>query len=141
MRRILTVFGATGMGLVLAGGMAVGDAAGVEPVELSMASMEDIVAGAYEPNWRPVDRGSFQRFTNITTSISMPIANAYAVCFMCSGDASAVAIANAIGSARADASSLASGRGQAYSRSDAVGPAFLFVMPDFARTPPPAARP
>jgi hypothetical protein len=130
---------------VLAGGLfAAGLLAGelrAEPVDLSLDDLDEMVAGAYEPNWRPIDRGSFQRFTSITTSISMPIANSFAICFMCSGNAAAIAVSNAYGNARADASSFASGLGQAFSRADAAGPAFVFVLPDFLRQEAPSWRP
>lgn len=108
-------------------------AARAEPVDLVLDDLDELVAGAYEPHWRPIDRGSFQRFTSITTSISMPIAQSLAICFMCSGDAAAIAISNAFGNAHANASSIASGLGQAFSRADAVGPRYFFVMPTFTK--------
>jgi len=126
-------------GLLVAGVLT--DNLRAEPVDLSLDDLDEMVAGVYEPNWRPIDRGSFQRFTSITTSISMPIANSFAICFMCSGDAAAIAISNAYGNARADASSFASGFGQAFSRADAVGPAFVFMLPDFTRHEAPPWRP
>jgi hypothetical protein len=114
-------------------------AARAQPVDLDLADLDQITGGASQPTMPLFERSTFDRRTFITSSISMPIANAFAVCFMCSGDAMAVAIAGAFGGdARADAGSFASGFGQAFSRADAVAPPFVFLLPNsFA---PPTAR-
>jgi hypothetical protein len=113
------------LGLVIAA-----EAAPAQPVDLDLADLDRITGGAWQPTMPLFDRSTFDRRTFITSSVSMPIANAFAVCFMCSGDAMAVAIAGAFGNARADAGSFASGFGQAFSRADAVGPPFVFLLPD-----------
>lgn len=136
MRRLIRLLAITALGA-----LATTAAPRAEPVDLSLTDLDELVAGAYEPSWRPVERGSLQRFTSITTSISMPIANSLAICFMCSGDAAAIAISNAFGNGHANASSLASGFGEAFSRADAFGPAFVFVLPDFAKPEAPPWRP
>lgn len=101
-----------------------------QPIDLEVADLDQITGGAWQSKASPFDRGSF-----ISRSVSIPIANAFAVCFMCSGDASAVAIASAFGSGRADASSLASGLGQAFTRAEAVGTPFVFFVPGNSGTP------
>jgi hypothetical protein len=121
------------LGLVIAA-----EAARAQPVDLDLADLDRITGGAWQPTMPLFDRRTFERRSFISSSVSMPIANAFAVCFMCSGDAMAVAIAGAFGNARADAGSFASGFGQAFSRADALGPPFVFVLPNsFA---PPAVR-
>ena len=101
-----------------------------EPVELELADLDRFTGGAWRQSSPFLELPTFDRRSLISSSYSMPIANAFAVCFMCSGDAAAVAIANAFGSARADSGSFASGFGQAFTRSEAVGPSFMFVLPD-----------
>ena len=121
------------LGLVFAA-----EAPRAQPVDLELADLDRFTGGAWQPTMPLFDRSTFERRSFISSSVSMPIANAFAVCFMCSGDAMAVAIAGAFGNARADAGSFASGFGQAFSRADAVGPPFIFVVPNsFA---PPAAQ-
>jgi len=121
------------LGLVIAA-----EAARAQPVDLDLADLDRITGGAWQPTMPLFDRRTFERRSFISSSVSIPIANAFAVCFMCSGDAMAVAIAGAFGNARADAGSFASGFGQAFSRADAVGPPFVFVLPNsFA---PPTVR-
>ncbi len=122
----------------LLGLLFVGEAARAQPVDLDLADLDRFTGGAWQPTMPLFDRSTFERRSFITSSVSMPIANAFAVCFMCSGDAMAVAVAGAFGDARADAGSFASGFGQAFSRTDAVGPPFIFVLPNsFA---PPTTR-
>lgn len=106
-----------------------------QPVDLALADLDRLTGGAWQPTMPLFGRNTFERRSFISTSISMPIANAVAVCFMCSGDAMAVATAGAFGNARADAGSFASGFGQAFSRADAVGPPFIFVLPDYFTSP------
>jgi hypothetical protein len=108
------------------------------PMDLELGVLDRITGGAYMPDWQRAGRDSFRRTTFISSSYSMPIAQAFAVCFMCSGDAEAVAIANAFGDARANANSFASGFGRSFTRADAVGQPFIIFMPsNFA---PPASR-
>jgi hypothetical protein len=118
------------LGLVIAA-----EAPRAEPVELELADLDRFTAGAWQSSSPFIELPTFDRRSYISSSYSMPIANAFAVCFMCSGDAAAVAIANAFGNARADAGSFASGFGQAFTRSDAVGPPFIFVLPDTFTAP------
>lgn len=130
MGRCRTALGVVLASLVLCAPTAEGRAGGSGPVDLELVDLEQLTGGAWEPKRPLFDRSSFERRSFIQTSISMPIANAFAVCFMCSGDAMAVAIAGAIGSGRADSTSFASGRGEAFTSSFAAGPPFLFVFPD-----------
>ncbi len=104
-------------------------AAAEAPVELDLETLEDFTGGAYMPNWQRTLQDSFRRGTFITSSYSMPIANAFAICFMCADNAGAVAIANAVGSGVADAASIASGSGNASTRADAVGMPIAFALP------------
>ena len=130
-----TAVGAACAGLLLCGATADARADGAGPIDLELADLDQLTGGAWEPTMPLFDRGTFERRSFIQTSISMPIANAFAVCFMCSGDASAVAIAGAIGSGRADASSFSSGRGDAFTRSFAAGAPFVFVLPESFGSP------
>ena len=130
MGRCRTALGVVLASLVLCAPTAEGRADGSGPVDLELVDLEQLTGGAWEPKRPLFDRSSFERRSFIQTSISMPIANAFAVCFMCSGDAMAVAIAGAIGSGRADSTSFASGRGEAFTSSFAAGPPFIFVFPD-----------
>ncbi len=123
---LLTAF----FGLALAA-----EAPQAQPTDLELVDLDQITGGAWRPTTPLFDRSSFDRRSYITSSVSIPIANAFAVCFMCSGDASAVAIAGAFGNARADANSFASGRGQAFTRAEAVGPHFVFVVPGHSQPP------
>gem|GEM_PF-2457794 len=104
-------------------------AAAEAPVELDLETLEDFTGGAYTPDWQRTLQDSFRRRTFISSSYSMPVANAFAICFMCEDNASAVAVANAVGSGIADASSIASGFGHAATRADAVGVPVAFVLP------------
>jgi hypothetical protein len=130
MGRCRTALGVVLASLVLCAPTAEGRADGSGPVDLELADLEQLTGGAWQPTRPLFDRSAFQRSSFIQTSISMPIANAFAVCFMCSGDAMAVAIAGAIGSGRADSTSFASGRGEAFTSAFAAGPPFIFVFPD-----------
>lgn len=107
--------------------------------DLDLGVLDQITGGAYMPDmpeWQRAGRDSFRRNTFISSSYSMPIAQAFAVCFMCSGDAEAVAIANAFGDARANANSFSSGFGRAFTRADAVGQPFVVFMPSNLAPPP-----
>ena len=130
MGRCRTTLGVVLASLVLSAATADGRADGAGPVDLELADLDQLTGGAWQPTRPLFDRSAFERRSFIETSISMPIANAFAICFMCSGDAMAVAIAGAIGDARADSSALASGRGEAFASTFAAGPPFLFVIPD-----------
>ena len=130
MGRCRTALGVVLASLLLAAATADARADGSGPVDLEFAELEQLTGGAWQPTPPLFERSAFERRSSIQTSISMPIANAFAICFMCSGDAMAVAIAGAIGHARADSSALASGRGEAFSSAFAAGPPFLFVIPD-----------
>jgi hypothetical protein len=135
MSRWRMAIGAACAGLLLCAATADARAGGAGPIDLELAELDQLTGGAWEPTLPLFDRGIFERRSFIQTSISMPIANAFAVCFMCSGDASAIAVAGAIGSARADASSFASGRGEAFTSSFAAGPPFIFVLPESFGSP------
>ncbi|HET6522591.1 MAG TPA: hypothetical protein VFG47_22620 [Geminicoccaceae bacterium] len=114
------------------------DRAAAEPLVLDEAALDDVAAGfgSLLPG-----TSRLQRSTNITTSISMPMSTAIAVCFLCSGNATAVAIANAIGSGRADSIAFSFGDGQTFALSNAVGPYLIFVpSPAPAAGGPPSAR-
>jgi len=130
-----TAVGAACAGLLLCGATADARAGGGGPIDLELADLDQLTGGAWEPTMPLFDRGTFDRRSFIQTSISMPIANAFAVCFMCSGDASAVAVAAAFGSGRADSTSFASGRGDAFTSSFAAGPPFIFVLPESFGSP------
>ncbi len=52
--------------------------------DLDLGVLDRITGGAYMPEWQRAGRESFQRNTFISSSYSMPIAQAFAVCFMCS---------------------------------------------------------
>ena len=130
MGRCRTALGVVLASLLLSAATAGARADGSGPVDLELAELEQLTGGAWQPTRPLFERSAFERRSFIQTSISMPIANAFAICFMCSGDAMAVAIAGAVGHARADSSALASGRGEAFSSAFAAGPPFLFVIPD-----------
>ncbi len=115
-------------------------ASSAQPVDLDLADLDRFTGGAWQQSSPFIELPTFDRRSFISSSYSMPIANAFAVCFMCSGDAAAVAIANAIGGARADAGSFASGFGRAVTRAEAVGPPFVFVLPDSFAAPAFRAR-
>ena len=132
------------LGLALIAGAAKSEPIGTGPstggsADLDLGVLDRITGGAYMPEWQRAGRESFRRNTFISSSFSMPIAQAFAVCFMCSGDAEAVAIANAFGDARANANSFTSGFGTSFTRADAVGQPFMVFLPrDFA---PPSGWP
>jgi len=129
------------LGLALIAGAAKSEPIGTGPsmggsADLDLGVLDRITGGAYMPEWQRAGRESFRRNTFISSSFSMPIAQAFAVCFMCSGDAEAVAIANAFGDARANANSFTSGFGRSFTRADAVGQSFMVFMPSNFAPPP-----
>lgn len=135
MGRWKVVLGAAFAGVLLGAATDAAGAGAAGPIELELADLEQLTGGSFEVKGPFIDRGAFARRTVIQTSISMPIANAFAVCFMCSGDATAVAIAGAFGNGRADASSLASGSGEAFTSAFAAGHPFVFVLPESFGSP------
>lgn len=112
-----------------------GGAASAEPVGLDDAQLDGVVAAGHVPSVSGLDGGYVSRSTQITTQISMPMATAIAICFMCTGDASAVAEANALGTGAADAFAFSSGQADTYAISNAIGPYLMLVPPP---APPPA---
>jgi len=72
-----------------------GAEAGDEPLVIGMDDLAGITAGSHATPWGPAGRPTYRRSTRIETHISMPIAHAIAVCYFCSGNASAVAMATA----------------------------------------------
>lgn len=141
MRRSDKAITAAVLGLALIAGAAKSEPIASRPSmdgsdDLDLGVLDRITGGAYMPEWQRAGRELFQRNTFISSTYSMPIAQAFAVCFMCSGDAEAVAIANAFGDARANANSFSSGFGRAFTRADAVGQPFMVFMPSNFAPPP-----
>jgi len=144
MRRCDKAITAAALGLALIAGATksepmASETSGGGSIDLELGVLERITGGAYMsdmPEWQRAGRDSFRRNTFISSSFSMPIAQAFAVCFMCSGDAEAVAIANAFGDARANANSFTSGFGRSFTRADAVGQPFMVFMPSNFAPPP-----
>ena len=100
-----------------------------QPEALAPAQLDAVVAGSLTEL-----PGSFglDRSTLITTQITMPTSTAVAICNLCSGDASAVAVANALGAAQANALAVTTGRGHTLATSTSVGP-FTFSLGPSAR--------
>jgi hypothetical protein len=100
--------------------------AGAQPEALAPAQLDGVVAGSL--TGLP---GSFglDRSTLITTRITMPTSTAVAICNLCSGDASAVAAADALGAAQANALAMTSGRGRTLATSTSVGPFMVYLVP------------
>jgi hypothetical protein len=71
------------------------------------------------------------RSTEISTQISIPVSTAVAICSLCSGDAGAVALSDALGAGQAQTSALTGGAGRSLASSTAIG---LFALPS-APTP------
>ncbi len=99
-----------------------------QPLTLTDAQLDSVAAGTLLPP-PDADGGVLHGGTGITTQISMPTATAVAVCLLCTGDASATAVANAVGLGRADALAFSSGRASTYALSNAVGPYLLLFVP------------
>ena len=115
-----------GAGVCLFAAMAMPPVAGkaeAEPFELSAEIMDGITAGANGvPLTMPREFSitpTILRTQQVTTRISMPVANAIALCLLCAPGASANATSIAVGDAQAD--SIASALGAA--RSDVVSTA------------------
>ena len=100
-----------------------------EPQALALAQLDGVVAGSLTglPGSFALDRG-----TLITTEITMPTSTAVAICNLCSRGASAVAQANALGAAQANALAMTSGQGHTLATSTSVGP-FAFSLGPSAR--------
>ena len=112
-------------------GAAIAGAGRAEPLALDGAQLDRVVAAGEVSGF---DYGFRGGSTQITTQISMPVSSsAVAVCLFCTGDASAVAVANAVGVAQADALAVSTGGGQTYALSNALGPYIMLLAP------PPAA--
>src|SRR5690242_14648357 len=79
-----------------------------EPKALAPAQLDGVVAGSV--GGLP-GTFAFDHNTLITTQITMPTSTAVAICNMCSGNASAVAAANALGAAQANALAMTTGQG------------------------------
>jgi hypothetical protein len=96
------------------------------PGALAPAQLDRVVAGGLAGL-----PGSFglDRSTQITTQITMPTSTAVAICNMCSGNASAVAAANAIGAAQAGALAMTTGQGNTLATSTSVGPFMVYLVP------------
>ena len=117
---------------ILTGGLAAAGVVGpavAQPEALAPAQLDAVVAGSLT-----VPPGSFglDRSTLITTQITMPTSTAVAICNLCSGDASAVAAASALGAAQANALAVTSGQGHTLATSTSVGP-FAFSLGPSAR--------
>jgi hypothetical protein len=97
-----------------------------EPVLLGSGALDQVAAGGMIP---PLNENgpSFSSTREITTVISMPIATATAICLFCSGNASAVAMANAVGVSQADALAFSTGQSNTFASSDAWGPIFMML--------------
>jgi hypothetical protein len=100
-----------------------------EPQALALAQLDAVVAGSVGG---PPGTFGLDRSTLITTQITMPTSTAVAICNLCSGDASAVAAADALGAAQANALAVTSGRGHTLATSTSVGP-FAFSLGPGAR--------
>ena len=72
--------------------------AGAEPITLAETELDSIAAaGVVSTPELPSGAGGYIGNRNeITTQISMPVSNAIAICFQCSGNASVIAIADAL---------------------------------------------
>lgn len=130
---------------VLAGCLAAalaGGTADAEPASLSEAQLDTVsAAGDIGLSGFGFDTGAIHESgTRITTQISMPVSNAIAICLFCSGDASAVAIANAIGMGQSNATALSQGSADTFALSNAIGPYLMMFAPPSA-VPQPAAAP
>lgn len=113
------------------GAVTIADAGRAEPLALNEAQLDRVVAAGEVSGFGYAYHGGS---TQITTQISMPVSSsAVAVCLFCTGDASAVAVANATGVAQADALAVSTGGGQTYALSNALGPYIMLLAP------PPAA--
>jgi hypothetical protein len=97
-----------------------------EPQALAPAQLDGVVAGSV--GGLPGTFG-FDHSTVITTQITMPTSTAVAICNMCSGNASAVAAANAIGAAQANALAMTTGQGNTLATSTSVGPFMIYLVP------------
>ena len=93
------------------------------PVELGSADLDQVTAGSGNDRWPDTTRVVNER--TYTSYFAMPISNAVAICYFCSGNAQALAISAASGMARADALALALGQGRTMSEAIAVGPGLL----------------
>jgi hypothetical protein len=112
-----------------------------EPRPLGGAQLDGVTAAgtAGPPGWGPPVTLGFEagatpdRSTQISTRISIPVSTAVAICTMCSGDASAVAQANAVGMAQAAALAMTTGRGSTLATSNSVGPYPVVLVPTAPR--------
>jgi hypothetical protein len=97
-----------------------------EPKALAPAQLDDVVAGSVGglPGTFAFDRG-----IQITTQITMPTSTAVAICNMCTGNASATAIANSFGAAQANALAMTTGQGNTLASSTSVGPFMVYLVP------------
>jgi hypothetical protein len=119
------MIGAAAVPLALAG--LDGSRAAAGPVTLDETGLDGVAAGTV--GFPDPGTSRLWRSTNITTSISIPMSTAIAVCYLCSGDASAVAIANAIGSGLANSLAFSSGQADTFAFSNAIGPYLIFTAP------------
>jgi hypothetical protein len=102
-------------------------AAAAEPVVLDDGQLDGVAAGLGDSAFG--DGSRLWRSTSITTHISMPMSTAIAVCYFCSDNASAVAIANAIGLGSADSRAVTLGQGNSFALSNSIGPFLIFAAP------------
>jgi hypothetical protein len=97
-----------------------------EPKALDPAQLDGVVAGSAGG---PPGTFAFDRSAQITTQIAIPVSTAVAICDMCSGNASAVAAADAIGAAQANALAMTTGQGNTLATSTSVGPFVVYLVP------------
>jgi hypothetical protein len=102
--------------------------ASAEPLKLTDQDLDRVAAGGFAPEFGMPSSAFIDRSTQITTHLSMPTSTAIAICLLCSGNASASAIANAIGVGQAGAISFSAGEGKSSAIGNAVAP-FLIMLP------------
>lgn len=122
---------------ISAGWLAAVSAAGpaaAQPRSLADGELDRVAAGGLAPEFGMPSAAYIDRSTQITTHLSMPTSTAIAICLLCTGNASANAIANAIGLGQAGAISFSTGEGRSSAIGSAAAP-FLIMLPQLPSGP------
>ncbi len=101
--------------------IAISGSVAAEPVELDIPALDNIAAGSSGFPDRRAIMPRIERMQQVSTYITMPIANATAICIFCSPGASANANSLAIGNAQADSVATAFGTAQSDVSTSAIG--------------------